>query len=141
MPPPQKKVPRILNPVVLVLDELPQLAKDPEIKEYMDAAFGEPIKLGAVVVWEGAARAAILTTAKSFDPHSRALDSLLSHPKSQAASRRPGRPSWWTFAATPLVRRPALGPLVLFPLLASDSSRLEPMSTNPNLNQPQPTPT
>jgi len=33
-------VPRILNPVVLVLDELPQLAKDPNIRAYMDAAFG-----------------------------------------------------------------------------------------------------
>lgn len=35
------QVPRILNPVVLVLDELPQLAKDPAIRAYIDGAFGE----------------------------------------------------------------------------------------------------
>ncbi|KAI8475174.1 MAG: hypothetical protein J3K34DRAFT_487062 [Monoraphidium minutum] len=35
------QVPRILNPVVLVLDELPQLAaRDPEIRAYMDRTFG-----------------------------------------------------------------------------------------------------
>ncbi|KAL6752973.1 hypothetical protein V8C86DRAFT_1813438 [Haematococcus lacustris] len=34
------QVPRILNPVVLVLDELPKLYRDPEVKLYIDSAFG-----------------------------------------------------------------------------------------------------
>jgi hypothetical protein len=34
------QVPRILNPVVQVLDELPNLAKDPAIAGYLSAAFG-----------------------------------------------------------------------------------------------------
>jgi hypothetical protein len=34
-------VPRILNPVVSVLEELPRLtAKDPRVREYVCAAFG-----------------------------------------------------------------------------------------------------
>ncbi len=34
------QVPRILNPVVMVLDELPKLVRDPEIRTYLDSAFG-----------------------------------------------------------------------------------------------------
>ncbi len=34
------QVPRILNPVVKVLDELPRLARDRNIAEYIDRAFG-----------------------------------------------------------------------------------------------------
>lgn len=34
------QVPRILNPLVLVLDELPNLAKDPALREYLESAFG-----------------------------------------------------------------------------------------------------
>lgn len=45
------QVPRILNPVVAVMDALPRLGRDPQIKAYMEAAFG-----GAE-----AARRAILT--------------------------------------------------------------------------------
>jgi len=34
------QVSRILSPIVLVIDELPRLAKDPGIKSYIDATFG-----------------------------------------------------------------------------------------------------
>ena len=34
------QVPRILNPIVLVLDELPKLAKDPAVAKFLDSAFG-----------------------------------------------------------------------------------------------------
>ena len=34
------QVSRILNPIVLVIEELPRLAKDPGIKSYIDATFG-----------------------------------------------------------------------------------------------------
>lgn len=34
------QVPRILNPVVLVLDEIPKVAKDPHVRQYIDSAFG-----------------------------------------------------------------------------------------------------
>jgi len=34
------QVPRILNPLVLVLDELPRLAKDPAVKQFIDSAYG-----------------------------------------------------------------------------------------------------
>lgn len=34
------QVSRILNPIVLVIEELPRLAKDPGIKSYVDATFG-----------------------------------------------------------------------------------------------------
>jgi len=34
------QVPRILNPVVMVLDELPKVYRDPELKKYVDATFG-----------------------------------------------------------------------------------------------------
>ena len=34
------QVPRILNPLVLVLDDLPRLVKDPALKKYVDAEFG-----------------------------------------------------------------------------------------------------
>jgi hypothetical protein len=33
-------VPRILNPVVLVLDQLPKLCRDPQVAAYVQAAFG-----------------------------------------------------------------------------------------------------
>lgn len=36
------QVPRILNPVVLVLDELPKLYRDHSLRQYIDASFGEP---------------------------------------------------------------------------------------------------
>jgi len=34
------QVPRILNPIVLVLDEIPRIAKDPGIGSYINATFG-----------------------------------------------------------------------------------------------------
>ncbi len=34
------QVPRILNPVVAVLDQLPQMYKDEDIKLYIDSSFG-----------------------------------------------------------------------------------------------------
>ena len=34
------QVPRILNPVVLVLDELPRIAKDPNVADFLNKAFG-----------------------------------------------------------------------------------------------------
>ena len=34
------QVPRILNPVVLVLDQLPKLCRDPQVAAYVQAAFG-----------------------------------------------------------------------------------------------------
>ena len=34
------QVPRILNPVVLVVDGLPDLCKDAQVKAYVDSAFG-----------------------------------------------------------------------------------------------------
>lgn len=34
------QVPRILNPVVLVVDGLPGLCKDKQVKAYVDSAFG-----------------------------------------------------------------------------------------------------
>ena len=34
------QVPRILNPVVLVLDELPKLCRDPTLNAYVASAFG-----------------------------------------------------------------------------------------------------
>lgn len=34
------QVPRILNPVVLVVDGLPDLCKDTQVKAYVDSAFG-----------------------------------------------------------------------------------------------------
>lgn len=34
------QVPQILNPVVLVLDELPKLARDPQLGAYICASFG-----------------------------------------------------------------------------------------------------
>ena len=34
------QVPRILNPVVLVVDGLPNLCKDKQVKAYVDSAFG-----------------------------------------------------------------------------------------------------
>jgi hypothetical protein len=33
-------VPQILNPVVLVIEELPKLARDPQLAAYINAAFG-----------------------------------------------------------------------------------------------------
>mmetsp|Transcript_4564 Transcript_4564/g.13951 ORF Transcript_4564/g.13951 Transcript_4564/m.13951 type:complete len:661 (-) Transcript_4564:37-2019(-) len=39
------QVPRILNPIVLVIKEIPNLAKDPKIKKYFDDAFGSPLEL------------------------------------------------------------------------------------------------
>ena len=36
------QVPRILNPVVLVLSEIPKLCLDPKIKSYVTSAFGSP---------------------------------------------------------------------------------------------------
>lgn len=37
---PSAQVPRILGPLVLVLDELPHLAKDPNLAKYIAATFG-----------------------------------------------------------------------------------------------------
>ena len=34
------QVPRILNPVVLVVDALPDLCKDTQVRAYVDSAFG-----------------------------------------------------------------------------------------------------
>ncbi len=34
------QVPRILNPVVLVLDSLPQHCKDPHLRDYVHSVFG-----------------------------------------------------------------------------------------------------
>lgn len=33
------QVPRILNPVVLIVDEIPKMAKDPKIRAYIDSMF------------------------------------------------------------------------------------------------------
>lgn len=35
------QVPRILNPVVMVLEELPKLYRDPNLRQYIDNTFGE----------------------------------------------------------------------------------------------------
>lgn len=34
------QVPRILNPVVAVLDELPKLYRDRDVRQYIDSAYG-----------------------------------------------------------------------------------------------------
>lgn len=40
------QVPRILNPVVSVLEELPKLYRDPNLGTYIDSTFGECQKEG-----------------------------------------------------------------------------------------------
>eukprot|EP01025_Chloroclados_australasicus_P049680 TRINITY_DN5673_c0_g2_i1.p1 TRINITY_DN5673_c0_g2~~TRINITY_DN5673_c0_g2_i1.p1 ORF type:complete len:691 (-),score=90.42 TRINITY_DN5673_c0_g2_i1:456-2369(-) len=44
------QVPRILNPVVLVLDELPKLCKDDAIRQYVQSAFGNQERCRKIIL-------------------------------------------------------------------------------------------